>query len=242
MGKFSRMLACRSQGGKVVAQDAVERKIIGSGYVPQPRLWRRHVMAQVFQNLHAGHHSRAASEENFDCIVNRRSNGYDWRMTAGEFKAQARHREHDPEGFAERQRWFNKSLLEKMCADLTEADVDAKRLHEVSKKLAALTDADPMGLHKAAKRMLGSLHAHNRKSEAWVDAYKGAGAYFTMKNMILFHNCRIHLASGEVLDRAASFGYLKRLVADPGYAGKQLFGELMKLISDNKFDIHTHNE
>lgn len=57
-----------------------------------------------------------------------------------------------------------------------------------------------------------------------------------MKNMILFHNCRIYLGSGEVLDRDASFEYLKGLVADPGYTGKQLFGELMKLIRDNKFD------
>ncbi|HBC22248.1 MAG TPA: hypothetical protein DC009_09355 [Porphyromonadaceae bacterium] len=239
MGKFSRMLAGRSQGGKVVAQDAVEQKILASGYVPQPRLWRRHIMAQVFQDLHAAHHCRPASEENYDCFVNRRRKGYVWRMTAGEFKSQARLWEHDPVGFAERWRWFNKSLLEKMCAELTEAEVDAKRLHEVNKKLAVLTDADPMDLHEAAKYVCDSLHAHERKSEAWVDAYKGAGAYFTMKNMILFHNCRIHLDSGKVLDRDASFEYLKKLVADPRYTGKQLFGEMMKLIRDNKFDCNA---
>ena len=96
-----------------------------------------------------------------------------------------------------------------------------------------------MGLHEAAKYVCDSLHAHERKSEAWVDAYKGAGAYFTMKNMILFHNCRIHLDSGEVLDRDASFEYLKKMVAAPEYSGKQLFGEMMKLIRDNKFDCNA---
>ncbi len=232
MGKFSRMSVDLSQSGKVAAQDAVEQKIIGSGYVPQPRLWRRHVMAQVLQNLHAKQRCRPASEENYDCFVSCHTNGYAWSMTSKEFKSQARLREHDPEGFAERWRWFNKSLLVKMCADLTETECNA-----VSEKLAALTGADPMGLHEAAEYIIkNNAHIPARKSDAWIDAYKGSGAYFTMKNMILFHNCRIYLGSGEVLDRDASFEYLKGLVADPGYTGKQLFGELMKLIRDNKFD------
>ena len=29
------------------------------------------------------------------------------------------------------------------------------------------------------------------KSKTWVDAFKGAGAYFTLKNLTMFHNCKI---------------------------------------------------
>jgi hypothetical protein len=30
------------------------------------------------------------------------------------------------------------------------------------------------------------------KSKAWVDAYKGEGAYYTLKNLVMFHDCVIY--------------------------------------------------
>ena len=73
------------------------------------------------------------------------------------------------------------------------------------------------------------------KSPTWVNAYKGAGAYFTMKNLILFHNCKVHLDNGQVLDTDASFNYLKEVNAQPSTTGNSLFAMMMKLISDNNF-------
>ena len=58
-----------------------------------------------------------------------------------------------------------------------------------------------------------------------------------MKNMILFHKCNIHTPEGEILDRDDSFDWLKSVASNPETTGKQLFGEMMKLIRDNNFDF-----
>ncbi len=69
-----------------------------------------------------------------------------------------------------------------------------------------------------------------------MDAYKGFGSYFTMKNMILFHNCNIHLPSGEALDRDSSFTYIRTIAENSATTGQQMFDEMMRLIKDNDFD------
>ena len=38
-----------------------------------------------------------------------------------------------------------------------------------------------------------------KKSKVWIDAYKGEGAYYTMKNLVLFHNCNFFDDNGNPL-------------------------------------------
>lgn len=70
--------------------------------------------------------------------------------------------------------------------------------------------------------------------ERWNDAFKGTGAYFTMKNLILFHGCRIHLGE-QVLGKDESFGYMKQTAFNEETTGKEMFAMMMKLISDNNY-------
>lgn len=46
------------------------------------------------------------------------------------------------------------------------------------------------------------------QSKAWVDAYKGAGAFYTMQNLIRFHNCTAIDDSGRRLDKYQSLAFL----------------------------------
>ncbi len=214
-----------------VSNDPVEQQIRRDGYVWQPRLWRRHVMAQMFKLLHCKG-NQPISQENYDTCVARRGANYTWRMLADELYAQSQLAHSDPEQLAERSRWFNRAVVEDMARDLVAQGVDAAGV-----VLGNLTTAgDPQALLEAIKPMEWVYVPGRQKSAAWIDAYKGAGAYFTMKNLILFHNCQIHLDDGQVLDRDASMQHLSQLNANTAINGQQMFATMLRLISDNNFD------
>lgn len=69
------------------------------------------------------------------------------------------------------------------------------------------------------------------KEAGFVDAFKGAGAYYTMKNMIMFHNCFIY-DNGTKLSQKESLEFIKKSIHIAGY--RQL-AMLKKMIEDNKF-------
>ena len=205
-------------------RDEVIEEISDKGYVWQNRLWRRHVMAQMFSML-GRRHNLPLSEENYDYCLRRRGNNYAWKMVKNEMRAQALLWNDDKEQWAERNRWFNKGLIETMARELNNP-----MGMSIANALASASTPDQV--YKALKALRS---AEGHKSLAWMDAYKGAGAYFTMKNLILFHNCKVHLDNGQVLDTEASFNHLKEVNAQPSTTGNSLFAMMMKLISDNNF-------
>lgn len=214
-----------------VNDDPVEQHIRQQGYVWQPRLWRRHVMAQMFKMLH-GKRGMPISEANYDACLAWRTCNYTWQMLADELRAQALLFHDDTEQFAERNRWFNSAVVEAMARDLAAQGIGA-----AGAVLNNLTMAnDPDALLAALKPMEWVYVNNSPKCPAWIDAYKGAGAYFTMKNLILFHNCMVHLDNGQVLDRDASFSYIQQLNANPAVGGRQMFAVMLRLIADNNFD------
>ncbi len=108
--------------------DNVEQEIAKQPYIPEPRLWRRMVMAQMFQLLHHRRHDTPLSAENYDACVKRRTNAYVWRMTANEFEQQSCLRNGDPEQYAERVRWFNGNVLREMAGQIVQSNKRAKAL------------------------------------------------------------------------------------------------------------------
>lgn len=76
------------------------------------------------------------------------------------------------------------------------------------------------------------------KCAEWVDAYKGAGAYYTMLNMVKFHNCFItDHTTGEVYTGMEAVKWIEALnVIHEGY-GYRMFAEMKRMIKENKFDF-----
>lgn len=108
---------------------------------------------------------------------------------------------------------------------------------------------DPHFIHYFMKRFIRNmvkLPWQTEKCDAWVDAFKGAGAFYTAKNLIMFHNCCVythHDGWGNYrtanvhskLGRDASLAYLEaRLGKSEGW---ELLGFLKELIADNNFDF-----
>jgi hypothetical protein len=75
------------------------------------------------------------------------------------------------------------------------------------------------------------------QSSSWVISYKGAGAFFTMQNMIRFHGCRIKLDSNVFIDKEGSYNYLKSKAVEYKLEGWRMIGLLRKFLKDNNVDI-----
>ena len=75
-----------------------------------------------------------------------------------------------------------------------------------------------------------------KQCAAWVDAYKGYGAYFSMQNLILFHGCTFE---GKTKDE--SIHYLNECIAN-GAEGYWMLGALRNMLKVNNFDIAGKRE
>lgn len=78
------------------------------------------------------------------------------------------------------------------------------------------------------------------KSKDWIDAYKGNGAYYTCKNLIMYHDCRVKdngLYDGAVYNRDKSMDILKHNLVEYQGEGWRMFAFMKKLIADNNFSF-----
>mgnify|MGYP000541456169 CR=1 FL=1 len=71
-----------------------------------------------------------------------------------------------------------------------------------------------------------------------MDAYKGAGAFFTMQNLIRFHGCTAVNDRGRRLDKYQSLAFLsaRRKSIKTEKAGG-LLAVLKKMLADNNINI-----
>lgn len=82
------------------------------------------------------------------------------------------------------------------------------------------------------------------KSKEWVDAYKGSGAFYTLKNLVMFHGCVIMHGNynEEVLTQKASIQELNRKLDEYKGEGWRMFALMKKVITDNNFDFDSRME
>lgn len=83
-----------------------------------------------------------------------------------------------------------------------------------------------------------SLPHQTQKCAEWKDAFKGAGAYYTLKNLIMYHNCHVvDRNTGAFFTTKQSMEYIDKARLD--YCGEywRLFALMKKVIKDNNFDF-----
>ena len=100
-------------------------------------------------------------------------------------------------------------------------------------------DTNYMKLYLVLKRLVKfvkqyKLSFDTPKCKEWKNAYKGAGSYYTLMNMVKFHNCKANGMYG--LD---AVNFIEMLTDQYGEAGEyyKLFAFLKKTIEDNHFDF-----
>ena len=88
------------------------------------------------------------------------------------------------------------------------------------------------------KSKMISLPYHTDKSKDWIDAYKGEGAFYTLKNLVMFHKCGIEVGDHMVYGASAMSVLNKRLYEYKG-EGWRMFALMKKVIKDNNFDFQA---
>ena len=76
------------------------------------------------------------------------------------------------------------------------------------------------------------------KSKAWIDAFKGEGAFYTLKNLVMFHHCGIEV-DGRMVYGAAAVSVLNKRLKEYQGEGWRMFALMKKVIADNNFDFYT---
>lgn len=81
------------------------------------------------------------------------------------------------------------------------------------------------------------LPSDTPKSKAWIDAYKGEGAYYTMKNLLMFHNCFVEVENtGIKLYGTKAVSYINSKLDEYKREGWRMFALMKKVIAINNFD------
>lgn len=88
---------------------------------------------------------------------------------------------------------------------------------------------------KEFQKLMVKLPDNTHKSKAWRDAYQASGAYYTLKNMIIYHNCILPIYENDTqYIGMLAVQELKKLLGT--YKGFQYHALLKKTIEVNNFD------
>lgn len=256
--------------------DPVVIAIFKNGTVPNRRLFRRWVMAQVFHML-TQKNWKTGKPIGFLNALQTKGFRYSWEMLIEEVRVQAKLEMLDQESFIQRNRWFNKKVASDMAADylkqlhshVTLKQKKCKHCQGVPYITLSGTDIFTANLRKKvfcpleksermiknAKNMADLYNAvtsfyrivkefyspyHLTMSPAFKDAYKGAGGYFTMRNLIMFHGCAMLSSKGNPLVQSSSLRELDKLAeAYKDGEGWRMFGAMKELIANNHIDIEA---
>ena len=123
---------------------------------------------------------------------------------------------------------FEEDLDKKIYAPMR---VDIRKVH---------TARNYNEIHKALKTFMSKMIAIpyiTTKCKEWVDAYKGEGAFYTLKNLVMFHNCGIMESDGTMIYGLNAVNYLNERLYEYKGEGWRMFALMKKVIADNNFDF-----
>ena len=78
------------------------------------------------------------------------------------------------------------------------------------------------------------------KSKEWIDAYKGEGAFYTLKNLVMFHNCGIKVDKFDVKFGTKAMNILNEKLVEYKGEGWRMFALMKKVIADNGINTSTY--
>nr|DAS68885.1 MAG TPA: hypothetical protein [Caudoviricetes sp.] len=252
--------------------DPIFQYLATSGTVPNRKLFRRWVMAQMFHMLSV---KNGATNEpiGFTNILHRRGYEYSWKQLQDELYAQVKMHQHDDiENFIDRNHFFNKHVAYAMamhyikelkkivnnkkvkkCKGVPYVTIGGRHIFktDVHKKLyspllnlawAINSSQNPEALFYAVQnfnKQREKLNWNTPQCPKWVDSYKGAGAYFTLQNMIRFHGCFLWNDENQRLSKSQSLVFLDQKAGTYAQEGWRLLGLLKKAITDNNIEIEA---
>lgn len=124
--------------------------------------------------------------------------------------------------------------------DIFVSDLEKKvytPLREIANEMAAVPTYKQ--LYDAVRKFNKNrkhLEWNTKQADAFIDAYKGSGSYYTMRNLIMFHGARF-LKGGRKMSEAASLKELESKAKSYDGQGWRMLGVLKQLIKESNIDI-----
>ena len=135
--------------------------------------------------------------------------------------------------------------------DVFVADLDKKIYEPVRREICAIKYAKNYAtiyqILESFMRSYIKLPFETPKSKVWIDAYKGAGAFYTLKNLVMFHDCTIYTGPADNImyrrfEGAEAVRHLNDKLDEYKGEGWRLFAMMKKVIADNDFDFKARME
>jgi hypothetical protein len=125
--------------------------------------------------------------------------------------------------------------------DIFVADIDKKVYAPLRQRINQLKYANSYkeiySIVMLFMREMINLPYNTPKSKAWIDAYKGEGAFYTLKNLVMFHGCGIKVDKFDVRYGMGAVAFLNEKLNEYKGEGWRMFALMKKVIADNNFDF-----
>ena len=124
--------------------------------------------------------------------------------------------------------------------DIFVADIDKKIYAPLRQRINSLKYASNYNeVYRLVRNFINemiSVPYDTPKSKDWIYAYKGEGAFYTLKNLVMFHGCGIKV-DGHIVYGAAAVSVLNKRLNEYKGEGWRMFALMKKVIADNNFDF-----
>lgn len=244
--------------------DPIFAAILNGGTVPNSQLFRRWVMAQVFHMLATGNFTKALQNKGYAyqwkmILDEMEVQAKMWLRGDFENFAQRNRYFNKERIVAIAKDYINclnghiRNLPRKLCKripyiclkgrNVFAKDIEKKVIQPLELDIFRMKNVDdPVELHKQLvnffKLVKKTWIAYDiPMSAVFKDSYKGAGAYFTMRNLILFHDAKFRADNDCFLSQKQSLAVLESKAEEYKTEGWRLFGVMKKLIDDNHISI-----
>ena len=121
-------------------------------------------------------------------------------------------------------------------------DLDKKLYAPLRKKLNSVCTANNYtAIHRALQNFMRDmikLPYNTPKSKVWIDAFKGEGAYYTLKNLVMFHHCYVEDENRNKFYDSHAVRCIKNKLDEYQGEGWRMFALMKKVIEDNDFDFN----
>lgn len=247
--------------------EAIAKEIIESGYVRNTRLHRRFVCAQYFRMLESEFGWYGYLNRNYDYMYQFKMMIEEVRVLKELSKRDAETFKERSQFFTYAvvgkvlDDYFNdmlkyiKDLPRKKCkgqpyvyvkgyGNVFVSDVDNNVITPINAVIARCKTCqnfndlyDTLIVFKS--RMI-KLPYYTKKSKTWIDAFQREGAFYTLKNLIMFHDVKLSYLGGTCKTQEDSMAKLRELVRT--YEGYQMHAMLKKTIEANNFNFRNSIE
>lgn len=238
--------------------DAMEMEIMNDGYVKNNHLFRRWITAQTFRALEfegkgSGYdacirecynynyfitqlmdeiHAIAEMEADGDEEMFKRTRFFNKDVVVQSLNKYIR----------DLRRWFKSQIRDKhrtvrtaKFGEISLGRLDLK-IREMERLIREMDECDSyMELDKKLRRFYTSFYnklpKDTPKPSAWHDAFKGAGAYYSLQNLILFHECGVELFG------VLYYGDTAMSIVNNMHFTWEYMDVLKRVIKDNNFNL-----